>query len=121
MGYPVLQAADIALYRADAVPVGEDQLPHLELTRELARKSGEGRTILAGLGPEVWASPVLAALAVRGGGVGLPVRVQEVLMKAVAQGQTWGEGQAALIAGVFSSLDINLSFYSSFLKPKRPG
>ena len=35
---PVLQAADILLYRADAVPVGEDQLQHLELTREIARR-----------------------------------------------------------------------------------
>ncbi|MFH1996183.1 MAG: tryptophan--tRNA ligase [Candidatus Omnitrophota bacterium] len=38
LGYPVLQAADILLYKARAVPVGEDQLPHLELTREIARK-----------------------------------------------------------------------------------
>lgn len=38
LGYPVLQAADIALYKADAVPVGEDQLPHLELTREIVRR-----------------------------------------------------------------------------------
>ncbi len=38
LGYPVLQAADIALYKANAVPVGEDQLPHLELTREIVRK-----------------------------------------------------------------------------------
>ena len=36
--YPVLQAADILLYKADTVPVGEDQLPHLELARELARR-----------------------------------------------------------------------------------
>jgi tryptophanyl-tRNA synthetase len=36
--YPVLQAADILLYKADTVPVGEDQLPHLELSRELARR-----------------------------------------------------------------------------------
>ncbi len=36
--YPVLQAADILLYKAAAVPVGEDQLPHLELTREIARR-----------------------------------------------------------------------------------
>jgi tryptophanyl-tRNA synthetase len=36
--YPVLQAADILIYRADTVPVGEDQLPHLELSRELARR-----------------------------------------------------------------------------------
>jgi len=38
LGYPVLQASDILLYRANAVPVGEDQLPHIEITRELARK-----------------------------------------------------------------------------------
>jgi len=38
LGYPVLQAADILLYKADKVPVGEDQLPHLELTREAARR-----------------------------------------------------------------------------------
>jgi len=38
LGYPVLQAADILVYRAHAVPVGEDQAPHLELTREIARK-----------------------------------------------------------------------------------
>jgi tryptophanyl-tRNA synthetase len=38
LGYPVLQAADILLYKADAVPVGGDQLPHLELTRQIARK-----------------------------------------------------------------------------------
>ncbi|NLG97185.1 MAG: tryptophan--tRNA ligase [Chloroflexi bacterium] len=37
LAYPVLQAADIMIYKADAVPVGEDQLPHIELTRELAR------------------------------------------------------------------------------------
>ena len=36
--YPVLQAADILLYRADSVPVGEDQLQHLELSREVARR-----------------------------------------------------------------------------------
>lgn len=38
LGYPVLQAADILAYRAHAVPVGEDQLPHVELTREIARR-----------------------------------------------------------------------------------
>jgi tryptophanyl-tRNA synthetase len=38
VGYPVLQAADILLYKAEAVPVGEDQLPHLEFTREIARR-----------------------------------------------------------------------------------
>jgi tryptophanyl-tRNA synthetase len=38
LGYPVLQTADILLYQADLVPVGEDQLPHLELAREIARR-----------------------------------------------------------------------------------
>jgi tryptophanyl-tRNA synthetase len=41
LGYPVLQAADILLYKPDFVPVGKDQLPHLELTRELARRFNE--------------------------------------------------------------------------------
>ncbi|WP_456450409.1 tryptophan--tRNA ligase [Hydrogenimonas sp.] len=36
--YPVLQAADIILYRADLVPIGEDQKPHLEITREIVRR-----------------------------------------------------------------------------------
>jgi tryptophanyl-tRNA synthetase len=38
LGYPVLQAADILVYKAQAVPVGEDQLSHLELTQEIARR-----------------------------------------------------------------------------------
>ena len=38
LGYPVLQAADILLYKGDAVPVGEDQVPHIEITREIARR-----------------------------------------------------------------------------------
>lgn len=38
LGYPVLQAADILLYKPSKVPVGEDQLPHLELTREIVRR-----------------------------------------------------------------------------------
>ena len=38
VGYPVLMASDIVLYKAEVVPVGEDQLPHLELTREIARR-----------------------------------------------------------------------------------
>src|SRR5678809_1708155 len=38
LNYPVLQAADILLYKADMVPVGEDQVQHLELSREVARR-----------------------------------------------------------------------------------
>jgi len=38
LGYPVLQSADILLYKGEAVPVGEDQVPHVEIAREIARK-----------------------------------------------------------------------------------
>ena len=38
LGYPLLMSADILIYRADKVPVGEDQIPHVEITRELARR-----------------------------------------------------------------------------------
>jgi tryptophanyl-tRNA synthetase len=38
LGYPLLQTADIVIYKADVVPVGDDQVPHLELTREIARR-----------------------------------------------------------------------------------
>lgn len=38
LGYPVLQAADILVYRATHVPVGEDQVPHIEITRDIARR-----------------------------------------------------------------------------------
>ncbi len=47
LNYPILQAADILLYRADRVPVGEDQVQHLELSREVARRFNAryGRTV----------------------------------------------------------------------------
>lgn len=49
-GYPVLQTADIALYKATRVPVGQDQLPHLELAREIVRRFnylfGDGKEVL---------------------------------------------------------------------------
>lgn len=38
LGYPVLQSADILLYKGEVVPVGEDQMPHIEITREIARR-----------------------------------------------------------------------------------
>lgn len=58
LNYPILQAADILLYRAERVPVGEDQLQHLELARDIARKWNhrfgevfpEPRPILSGVG-----------------------------------------------------------------------
>jgi tryptophanyl-tRNA synthetase len=50
LGYPLLQAADILIYKAAYVPVGEDQAPHLEITREVARRFnhlyGRGETVL---------------------------------------------------------------------------
>ncbi len=50
LGYPLLQAADILMYKADAVPVGEDQVPHVELTREVARRFNDafGELVLEG-------------------------------------------------------------------------
>lgn len=63
LGYPVLQAADIALYKADAVPVGEDQLPHLELTREIIRKfSGLYKSVFPEPKPLLTQVPRLAGL-----------------------------------------------------------
>jgi tryptophanyl-tRNA synthetase len=57
--YPILMAADILLYKAEMVPVGKDQLPHIELTREVARKFnqmfGQGKEIL--LEPKAFLSP----------------------------------------------------------------
>lgn len=51
LGYPLLQSADVLLYNADYVPVGEDQAAHLELTREIARRFnymyGSGKNILS--------------------------------------------------------------------------
>lgn len=48
LGYPVSQAADITAFQADLVPVGEDQLPHIELAREVVRKFNEiyGQTLV---------------------------------------------------------------------------
>ena len=49
LGYPLLQAADILVYKADCVPVGEDQVAHVELTREIARRFngfyGDGKPV----------------------------------------------------------------------------
>jgi tryptophanyl-tRNA synthetase len=59
LGYPVLQAADILLYKADVVPVGEDQVAHVELTREIARRFNSlyiRPVVIRKLGAEVVAS-----------------------------------------------------------------
>jgi tryptophanyl-tRNA synthetase len=48
LGYPLLQAADILIYQADFVPVGEDQVAHVELTREVARRFNQFYTLVPG-------------------------------------------------------------------------
>jgi len=64
LGYPVLQAADIVIYKADLVPVGEDQLPHLELTREVVRRFNAllGRDVLVEPQAKLTSSPRLLGL-----------------------------------------------------------
>jgi len=64
LGYPVLQAADIVLYRANLVPVGEDQLPHVELTREVVRRVNAlvGRELLVEPQAKLTSSPRLLGL-----------------------------------------------------------
>jgi tryptophanyl-tRNA synthetase len=58
LGYPLLQSADIVIYDADFVPVGEDQVPHVELTREIVRRFN------AAYGPVNWKKARARALAV---------------------------------------------------------
>jgi tryptophanyl-tRNA synthetase len=64
LGYPLLQAADILIYKGDFVPVGEDQVPHVELTREVARRFNQfykidGREVLPESQPLLTPSPKL--------------------------------------------------------------
>jgi len=64
LGYPVLQAADIMLYDAKFVPIGKDQLPHLELSRDIARRFNHifGAAVLAEPEPLFTSSPVVPGL-----------------------------------------------------------
>jgi len=59
LGYPVLQAADILIYKGDLVPVGEDQVAHVELTREIARRFNQfyGKTALILPEPQALLTP----------------------------------------------------------------
>ena len=64
LGYPVLQAADILMYKGDFVPVGADQVAHVELTREIARRfngfySGNGRSVFPEPQPLLTPTPKL--------------------------------------------------------------
>jgi tryptophanyl-tRNA synthetase len=67
LGYPVLQTADVAIYGADAVPVGQDQVSHLELARELVRRfnhfyGAEGKPVLVEPHPYLTDSPKILGL-----------------------------------------------------------
>lgn len=64
LGYPVLQAADILLYDANYVPIGKDQLPHLELSRDIARRFNYvfGTQVFAEPEPLFTSSPVVPGL-----------------------------------------------------------
>jgi len=64
LGYPVLQAADILIYKANLVPVGEDQLPHLELAREVVRRFNNlvGKEALVEPQAKLTASPRLLGM-----------------------------------------------------------
>lgn len=67
LGYPVLQAADILAYKAECIPIGEDQLPHLELTREVARRFNSlyKRKVLVAPQPLLTSFPRLLGLDLR--------------------------------------------------------
>ncbi|MDQ3069212.1 MAG: tryptophan--tRNA ligase [Acidobacteriota bacterium] len=66
LGYPLLQTADVAIYDGTFVPVGEDQVPHLELSREVVRRFnslyGAGRAVLAEAQPLLTPTPRLPGL-----------------------------------------------------------
>jgi len=65
LGYPLLQAADILMYKPRYVPVGEDQVPHVELTREVARRFNDvfGEVLLRGEGEHAADAPYWDGLA----------------------------------------------------------
>jgi tryptophanyl-tRNA synthetase len=71
LGYPLLQAADIVIYDADLVPVGEDQVPHIELTREIVRRFNSA------YGPVDWKRAKPKSLAQLEEQLGIPARVED--------------------------------------------
>lgn len=66
VGYPVIMAADILLYKADAVPVGVDQAPHIEFTRELARSFNHRYGVHVLIEPEMKITEVPKVLGIDG-------------------------------------------------------
>lgn len=105
LGYPVLQAADILMYKANAVPVGEDQVAHVELTREIARNfniayGGLRLSAASGAYPTDWA--LLATKA------GLP---KEVLLKLLPGSPAKVVNKAQLIKQHFQEAPLALKAY----------
>ena len=101
LGYPLMQAADILIYRADKVPVGEDQVPHIEMTREIARRFNH----LFGREPG-FEDKAREAVKKMGGKLGK--RFEELRKRFTEKGDTEAltEGQALLHeAGSLSNLD----------------
>jgi tryptophanyl-tRNA synthetase len=102
LGYPVLQAADILMYKANAVPVGEDQVAHVELTREIARNFN---IAFGGLRLPELADAGWSGLATR---AGLP---REVLLKLLPGRTTAVVDKAQVIKQHFQEAPLALKAY----------
>lgn len=90
LGYPLMQAADILIYRATQVPVGEDQVPHIEMTREIARRFNH----LYGREPG-FEEKVAAALRKLGGRAGK--QLEEARLKWTQDGDAAGRDAARAV------------------------
>ena len=113
LGYPLLQAADILIYKAAFVPVGEDQASHVELTREVARRFNHLYGKVPGFDQKVQAS--LAKLAKddaryfekqrkafqETGAAEALAKAESILKKAAANAEGWVEDDAELLLGHF--------------------
>ena len=106
LGYPLLQAADILMYKPRYVPVGEDQVPHVELTREVARRFNDafGTLMLADLPDAAW-----SALATK---VGMP---HEILLQLLPDSPRTAKDKKRVIQEHFCSvpLDVRANYLNS--------
>ena len=106
LGYPLLQAADILMYKPRYVPVGEDQVPHVELTREVARRFNDafGTLMLADLPDAAW-----SGLATK---VGMP---HEILVQLLPDSPRTAKDKRRVIQGHFCSvpLDVRANYLNS--------
>ncbi len=106
LGYPLLQAADILMYKPRYVPVGEDQVPHVELTREVARRFNDafGTLMLADLPDAAW-----SGLATK---VGMP---HEILVQLLPDSPRTAKDKRRVIQEHFCSvpLDVRANYLNS--------